>query len=246
MRCESQQGEWDPCRDINCYSQDPAERKWLQDLHIRLDKLGAWSRNDYDVGCYRYPMSVRVKPGSPMLFSKEYALPAHHKEPARKLLEKLLRQGIIEPLKAGTIPQNISPAFLVKKAHEEYQQGDKGQGNHAGKKDVSKEQKFRLVVNMQHLNKLLTTKNNTACPSIPDLFRAMSGVRILSVLDLSAAYYSIQIEPKSRPLLAFKLDNRIFSYRRAPMGLSLSSGQFNATIQAIITSWKQARLDQIQ
>ncbi|XP_062556966.1 uncharacterized protein K02A2.6-like [Armigeres subalbatus] len=124
-----------------------------------------------------------------------YNVPAAYREAARARLEDMEAQGIIERvLKA---PEWISGMSAVPK----------------GKND------FRLVVNMRAPNKAIQ-REYFRMPLIDELKVKLDGARYFSKLDLSNAYYHLELCKESRDLTTFLTENGMYRFTRLMFGVN--------------------------
>ena len=73
--------------------------------------------------------------------------------------------------------------------------------------------KKRLVVDFSHF----TLLDAYPLPRIKDLVNQIAQYRIFSIIDLSKAYYQIEICPKDRPYMAFQAGNHLYQFKQIPM-----------------------------
>ena len=124
--------------------------------------------------------------------------PTHLEDAAQKLVDKLLSDGVIEPVPEGEISEWISPAFFVPK--------DGGTG-------------VRLVTDYTCLNKYVKRPVHPF-PSAADIAKGISSkAKYFCKLDATQGYHQVPLDPESAKLTTFLLPQGKFRYKRGPMGL---------------------------
>ena len=113
---------------------------------------------------------------------KEISLPPFHASPANrevidKQMDKWIQLGIIEPSKSPW----AAPTFIV------YQNG-----------------KPRMVIDYQKLNEIAIS-DEFPLPKQEDILQALEGSQWLSTLDALAGFTQVEVEPKEREKLAFRM-----------------------------------------
>lgn len=123
-------------------------------------------------------------------------------------VDKLLRKGIIEP---SDSPWS-SPLVVVKK------------------KDGSN----RLCVDFRKLNSV-TRKNGFPLPHIHQILDQLKDAKYVTSLDLVSGFNQIAMDPDSKPLTAFSLNNAHFQYVRMPFGLHSAPSTFQACMNKVLS-----------
>lgn len=111
-----------------------------------------------------------------------YNVPAAFREQAKMRLQEMEERGIIE--KVTKAPEWISGMSAVSK----------------GKND------FRLVVNMRAPNKAIQ-REYFRLPLIQEMKSKLHGAKYFSKLDLTSAYYHLELHPDSRDITTFLTEN---------------------------------------
>lgn len=114
-----------------------------------------------------------------------YNVPAAFREAARNRLEDMEAQGIIE--KVTSAPNWISGMSAVPK----------------GKDD------FRLVVNMRGPNRAIN-REYFRLPLLEEMKVKLHGFKYFTKLDLSNAFYHLELHPESRELTTFLTENGMY------------------------------------
>jgi hypothetical protein len=129
-----------------------------------------------------------------------------------KELDKLVKMGILQE----DTSQYSSPIMLIKK------------------KDTSTR---RLVTDFRFLNQRIL-KQNLPFPLVRDAIQIIghSEAKVISVLDLKEAYHCLNLTPRSQKYCGITsyFGGRSFTYKKLPMGLSISPSEFQTRINKIL------------
>ena len=140
-----------------------------------------------------YPLNVSV--------SRKY--PVHIEEPAKLELDRLVRLGILEPVREYS--PWCSAAFFIPK-------GKTGE--------------VRLITDFSVLSKYIKRPVHPF-PCVQDILRSIkSGMTHFCSLDAKQGYFQLQLDPESRYLTTFITPWGRYRYKVAPMGLSISGDHF--------------------
>ncbi|XP_055547651.1 uncharacterized protein LOC129731571 [Wyeomyia smithii] len=124
-----------------------------------------------------------------------YNIPAAYRDGARRRLEQMEARGIIE--RVTTAPQWISGMSAV----------PKGKGD------------FRLVVNMRAPNKAIK-REYFRSPIIDEMKVKLHGAKYFTKLDLSDAFYHLELSEDSRVLTTFITENGMYRFTRLMFGVN--------------------------
>ena len=140
-----------------------------------------------------------------------YRQSKEQREVTRKMVEDLLRQGMIS---RSTSPW-ASPICIVKK------------------KDGSP----RFCVDFREVNKHLSVPKYPL-PRIEDVLRSFEGKKFFSVMDLTSGFWQIPIRKEDRPKTAFVTTEGLFEWNRLPFGLASSPAYFQRLMDLVIQGMK--------
>ena len=110
--------------------------------------------------------------------------------------------------------------LLCKKSHKDLPIKE---ARYPGEKDYSKPQELRAVINLNYLNQFIDCPHHMPMPELRQILRKLEPSTVATILDISAAFYSIEVDDDVKPLLCFQVDNTVYNYARLPMGLSIST-----------------------
>lgn len=150
-----------------------------------------------------YTHNISLKPNVSPIFSKPYRLPKSQKVEIEQQIDKMLKEGIIEPSKSDW----SSPILLVPK-----------------KVDSTGHKKWRLVVDYRKLNNLIED-DKYPLPDITEIIEALSGSIYFTHLDLYQGYYNVNLDKNSRKYTAFSSGQ--YQMCRLPMGMKTSPNSFS-------------------
>lgn len=138
-----------------------------------------------------------------------YNVPAAYRENARKRLENMEKQGIIE--RVTTAPNWISGMSAVAK----------------GKDD------FRLVVNMRAPNRAIK-REYFRLPLLEEMRIKLHGAKFFAKLDLTNAFYHLELHEDSRDLTTFLSENGMFRFTRLMFGVNCAPEIFQREMSRIL------------
>lgn len=96
---------------------------------------------------------------------------------------------------------------------------------------TKKDGSLRFCVDYRRLNGV-TTRDVYPLPRIDDSLHALGSAKFFSTLDLTSAYWQIELDDESRPKSAFLCRKGLFEFVRLPFGLSNTP----ATLQRLMDS----------
>lgn len=138
-----------------------------------------------------------------------YNVPAAYREDAKKRLQDMEKQGIIEHVTKA--PNWISGMSAVAK----------------GKDD------FRLVVNMKAPNRAIK-REYFRLPLLEEMKVKLHGAKFFSKLDLTNAFYHLKLHKESRDLTTFMSENGMFRFKRLMFGVNCAPEIFQREMSRIL------------
>ncbi|XP_062700412.1 uncharacterized protein K02A2.6-like [Aedes albopictus] len=142
-----------------------------------------------------------------------YNIPAAYREEARRRLEQMEARGIIE--KVTTAPQWISGMSAVPKGKDS----------------------FRLVVNMRAPNKAIK-REYFRLPLIDEMKVKLHGAKFFTKLDLSDAFYHLELSEESRDLTTFISETGMYRFTRLMFGVNCAPEVFQREMTRILKDVK--------
>ncbi|XP_043916150.1 LOW QUALITY PROTEIN: uncharacterized protein K02A2.6-like [Protopterus annectens] len=177
----------------------------LQDVlenneEVFKEELGTWRGP---------PAKIHVKENATPRFYKSRPVPYAMKKKVETELERLTKQGIIEPVKfsewAAPIVPVLKPDDTVRIC------GD-----------------YKLTVNQ--VSKL----EQYPIPKLEDLFEKLSGGEKFSKLDLSHAYQQVVLDEGSKSYVTLNTHKGLFQVNRLPFGVSSSPAIFQRIMEGLV------------
>ncbi|XP_065087250.1 uncharacterized protein K02A2.6-like [Ochlerotatus camptorhynchus] len=142
-----------------------------------------------------------------------YNVPAAYREAARLRLKQMEQRGIIE--RVTMAPEWISGMSAVQK----------------GKDD------FRLVVNMRAPNRAIK-RQYFRLPLVDEMKVKLHGAKYFSKLDLSNAYYHLELSSESRDLTTFLAEDGMYRFTRLMFGVNCAPEVFQREMSRILEEVK--------
>lgn len=173
-----------------------------------------FSESDTDIGyCTKIKHHIVTREEVPIAIPPR-RIPIGIEDKVDKLVEDLLEKNIIRKSES---PWN-APLVIITKAN-----GD-----------------IRLCVDYRQLN-LVTVRPIYPIPETGQLFDALSGAKIFSVLDLSNGYYNVEVNEADKEKTAFSTRRGQYEFNRMPFGLSSAPATFQRLMHLILQNenWEQ-------
>ncbi|XP_062557033.1 uncharacterized protein K02A2.6-like [Armigeres subalbatus] len=150
-----------------------------------------------------------VNPNIPPTKNAYYNVPAAYREAARQRLHEMESRGIIE--KATSAPTWISGMSAVAKGSND----------------------FRLVVNMRAPNRAIN-REYYRLPLLDEMRIKLNGARFFSKLDLSNAFYHLELSEESRDLTTFLAEDGMYRFTRLMFGVNCAPEIFQREMARIL------------
>ena len=214
-----------------------SEERSRKVLEVVSRHPGAFSKHQYDIGCYQGEV-----------FRLPYDGVKHH-DPYRPVRDPRARQSVLTELerleKSGVIREVSYEAtsgwnntvFVIPKDSRS-SIADKMTENKIDLQNRTK--KYRFILDGRSLSKHSTGEVQTCYPKIEELTMKMRNKYVV-VADLSLAFYSLRYDERDVAMTSFRFENRYFVFLRAIMGDSRSSNFLNRSVSNSITEkkWQQ-------
>lgn len=168
-----------------------------EDQARRLDevkKLFSFAKKEGKLGCTKLIQHKIDTGDAKPIRQRQYVMSPYVQTEVNKEIERLLARGIIQRV---SNPEWLNPVIAVKKPNGS----------------------IRLCIDARRLNEV-TVKNAYPQQNVIRILGRLQGTRYLTALDLTDAFYQIELEESSRPKTAFAISGLgTFMYVRMPMGL---------------------------
>ncbi|XP_056098696.1 uncharacterized protein K02A2.6-like [Rhinichthys klamathensis goyatoka] len=192
---------------INCVSINKMEQQELtlqyvlrKNEDVFKEELGTWRGP---------PAKIYITEGVSPKFYKPRPVPYAMRKKVEVELERLTKQGVIEPVKFSEWAAPIVP--VLKADNSVRICGD-----------------YKLTVNQ--VSKL----EQYPIPKLEDLFEKLSGGKRFSKLDLSHAYQQVVLDETSKPYVTINTHKGLFQVNRLPFGVSSSPAIFQRMMESLV------------
>ena len=149
-----------------------------------------------------HKVRILVDPDVKPRFRKARTIPYAFKVKVDEELERLVKEGTLEPVQFAECAAPIVPVL----------KSDKSSVRICGD--------FRLTVNP--VSKL----DRYPIPKVEDLFAALAGGKVFSKIDLTQAYQQLPLDDASKQYVVINTHKGLFRYTRLPFGSSSAPGIF--------------------
>jgi hypothetical protein len=142
---------------------------------------------------------MKLAPGTGIFFRRTRMVSPPQAAQLNDMIQQQLSKGVLEPSESPF----SSPVLLVPKSGG----------------------RLRFVVDLRSLNKAVERDNYTL-PRSEESFAAMHGSSYFSAVDLTDAFWSVELEESCRKYTAFQTPSGAFQYRVMPQGYKNASQVF--------------------
>ena len=198
-------------------------RNWLSMIKLNWGAINQVTTQVYKKVLDKYPevfkdelgtlqgtrAKIHVDPQATPRFFKPRSVPYTLRDRVEKELDRLLSEGIIEPVQFSDWAAPIVP--IVKEDGRIRICGD-----------------YRVTIN--HSSKL----DSYPIPKANDLFATLAGGKSFSKLDLSHAYLQLVLDEESRKFTTINTHKGLFHYKRLPFGVSSAPAIFQRTMDSLL------------
>ena len=153
--------------------------------------------------------TIQLDPSAQPRFCKARTVPYALKGKIEKELDRLVKQGVIEPISFSEWAAPIVP--VLKKDGTVRICGD-----------------YKLSVNQA------SKIDSYPLPRIDDLFASLAGGKTFTKLDLANAYQQIPLDDQSKKIVAINTHKGLFQYNRLPFGISAAPSIFQRTMETLL------------
>ena len=157
-----------------------------------------------------YQARILVESDATPRFSKARSVPYAYQELVEKELDRLVSEGILEPVEFSEWASPIVPVLK------------------SDKKSVRVCGDFKQTINP------VSRLDRYPIPRVEDLFTSLSGSKVFSKIDLSQAYQQVPLEEGSRQYVVINTQKGLFRYTRLPFGVSSAPGIFQRVMESLM------------
>ena len=174
-----------------------------------------FSQSENDLGCTNIAKHTIILDSSLPIRTKHRPIPHAQKEPAEKLIKKLMDAKII---RHSNSPYH-SPAFLIKKPNGTW----------------------RLVCDFRMVNKHVIRSQNPL-PSLDSVTSSWANCTLYSRMDFASGYFQTELAEESKAITACSIPSVcFFEFNRVPLGLSSAVGFFQGIIEKMLLGLKNSK-----
>ena len=198
-------------QEINFYYNGPNAAEYKQKVLDIMDKAkNVWSKENYDLGTFKYEIKVPLKRKLPHFCHQHRPIHPSKLAAATEIIDKLQKLGVMQK----GLSQWSSPALWVVKAAPDAPGG-------GGRKMDTEIRNLRLCVDYRHSNMFV---RNVSCsmPSTKQMINLLSGKKFASIIDLAHGFWSLKIDSLAKKFFSVQALGNVYNFSRLPMG-SLSS-----------------------
>ena len=187
---------------------NPESPTFIQDMLHKYRNL--WK--DGRIGKLKdFEVKLHIHPSVQPVIQKQQHISFHLRQKVDAQLDKLEKQGIIEPV-TGPTPW-VSPIVVIPKPNSD---------------DV------RICVDMRSPNKCIKRERHPM-PTADELISSLHGAKIFSKIDLNAGYHQLSLAEESRHLTTFSTHRRLRCYTHLNFGTNSAAEQFQQAIQQTLS-----------
>ena len=152
--------------------------------------------------------SMKLKSGATPMFCRARKVPLPMEEKVNQEIDKLVAQGILKPVDPGGV-KNASPVVW----------------------QMKKNGSLRMCADYRmHVNDKLLTEAYPL-PDIETVFHKLHGAKFFAKIDLSSAYYQIELDEEAQEISIINTTRGLFKVCRLQQGFKNASAIFQKTIE---------------
>ena len=173
---------------------------------------GLGKLKDYKVSLH-IDKSVKPKVDPPR------AMPYHIRDRVSKIISEMCENDVIEPHPTKEPAPWVSNAVIEPK------------------NDGS----LRVTLDARNINKAIET-SNLPIPRSEDIKAKLGKAKIFSKMDLKSAYWQIELDEESRYMTVFRINDKLYRYKRLIMGVAPAQGELNTALAPLFAHIKDVYL----
>ena len=160
--------------------------------------------------CSKTKAHIQLKDDASPVFAKARSIPFSQRQPLKEEIERLEKQGVLEKV---SYSEWASPVVIV----------SKGEG------------KVRVCGDFVQVNQRCETQQHPL-PQIDDLFSKLQGGKFFTKLDLSDAYFQIELDDDSKKICVINTPFGIYRYNCLPFGIASAPAIFMSVMDQMMSS----------
>ena len=198
-------------------------RDWLLEIQLNWQQLHHFCSDKHlqeilnrhseifneELGLVKQTAKLQIESNAVPRFCKPRTVPYALRTKVEKELERLEKEGIIEPIKFSKWAAPIVPVL---------------------KRDGS----IRICGDYKVTINRAAKPDTYPLPRIEDLFTSLNGGKTFSKLDLAHAYLQVPLEEDSKDLVAINTHKGLYRYNRLPFGVSAAPSIFQRIMEGIL------------
>lgn len=166
------------------------------------------------------PVSLKYNANMPPARNVYTHIPKAFKELTKQKIDYLLSSGIIEEVTMDMDRSFCSSLLVVPK----------------GKNDI------RLVIDLRGPNRCIY-RTPFKMPTLESILMELHGAQWFSTIDLTNAFFHIELDEGSRHLTNFFAGDGLYRYRRLPFGLTNAPDIFQETLQTVVLAGCEGQIN---
>jgi len=107
--------------------------------------------------------------------------------------------------------------------------------------DTKNDGDIRATIDARNANKAISATNHPI-PRQEDIRSKLSGAKVFSKLDFKSAFWQLELHPDSRYVTVFHANDKLYRYKRLPMGMSPAQGELNVALKPVFAHIESAHL----
>lgn len=171
----------------------------------------AFARHDFDISTNSYITHTlqvdQVPPAQKQRYMSRTKL-----DMAQAIISKYIENNVVSEC---AMPAHVSNLVLVPKFKKSNFRTKADQLNNQDDEIKT----YRIVQDLRTLNSHIINDKKCTVTTFSDIATKLTNHRLINSADLNQAYYTIELCPKSQPLTAFYLGNKIYQWRKLSQGL---------------------------
>lgn len=191
---------------------NPEEQKSILDLCIQYKDIFHLSEQDILTSTNSITHEIDITNPSPV-YTKSYRYPEIHKKEVNRQIDKMLKQGIIQP----SVSPWSSPLWVVPK-----------------KIDASGKRKWRIVIDYRKLNDV-TVGAVFPLPRIEEILDQLGHSIYFTTLDLASGFHQIPMRKEDQQKTAFSTPLGHYEFTRMPFGLKNAPATFQRLMNSVLS-----------